>query len=274
MEKLQSALAKAREKRGASGGTARPAAVTDRPSSETAQGHARKWEGLSPLDLDLDVLTRNRVVTLSAGPAATHFDVLRTKIILTMRRHGWRRVAVTSPTALCGKSTTIANLCAGFSRQPDIKAILFDLDLRRPALHKILGYRPANSITRLLREEVSLGEQAVRISDNVALSLASGASKDPTQYLLSDQTVQVLDGIEAAHQPDLMLFDMPPLLAGDDTRAFLKDVDCAILIVRAEETTATQIKVCQQEIAEHTNFMGAVLTQVRHLRDVDEDGYY
>ncbi|MGB7406233.1 MAG: CpsD/CapB family tyrosine-protein kinase, partial [Pacificimonas sp.] len=197
-----------------------------------------------------------------------------TKIILAMRRNGWRRLAITSPTALCGKSTTIANLCAGFSRQPDIKTILFDLDLRRPALHKILGYRPANSITKLLCQEVSLTEQSVRIGGNVALSLASGPASDPTQYLLSDQTVKVLDEIEAAHQPDLMMFDMPPLLVGDDTRAFLKEVDCAILIVRAEETTTAQIKACQQEISEQTNLLGAVLTQVRYLSDVKEDDYY
>jgi Mrp family chromosome partitioning ATPase len=275
VEKLQSALAKARQKRG----TTDPAVKTpdaEPPKSVSGSGMvpAKKWEGLIPLELDPEVLTRNRVVTLNAVPEATHFDILRTKIILTMRRHGWRRLAITSPTALCGKTTTIANLCAGFSRQPDIKTILFDLDLRRPALHKLLGYHPATSITKLLREEVRLEEQAVRISDNVALSLASGPAKDPTQYLMSDQTVKVLDDIEATHQPDLMLFDMPPLLVGDDTRAFLKNVDCAILIVRAEETTAAQIKVCQQEIGEHTNMLGAVLTQVRYLRDVKEDDYY
>lgn len=275
MEKLQSALAKAREKRGANTPVADPPTGGDqegRPVSEATA--ATKWEGLTPLDLDEDLLIRNRVVTLAASPDAVHFDILRTKIILSMRRHGWRRLAITSPTALCGKTTTIANLAAGFSRQPDIKTILFDLDLRRPALHKVLGYRPANSITKLLREEASLAEQAVRIEDNVALSLASGPAKDPTQYLLSDQTVRVLDRIETNHQPDLMLFDLPPLLVADDARAFLKNVDCAILIVRAEETTAAQIKVCQEEISEHTNLLGAVLTQVRYLRDVDEDDYY
>jgi protein-tyrosine kinase len=69
-----------------------------------------------------------------------------------------------------------------------------------------------------------------------------------------------------------MIFDLPPLLVGDDTRSVLKDVDCALLVARSDVTTVAQIDTCEREIAEHTNMLGVVLNQ---CRDPDDDfGYY
>jgi protein-tyrosine kinase len=70
----------------------------------------------------------------------------------------------------------------------------------------------------------------------------------------------------------MMIFDLPPLLVGDDTRSMLKDVDCALLVVQSGFTTVSQIDTCEREIAEHTNMLGIVLNQ---CHDPDDDfGYY
>ena len=65
-----------------------------------------------------------------------------------------------------------------------------------------------------------------------------------------------------------MIFDMPSILVGDNTRAFLKNVDCALIIVRANGTRYGHFDACEREIAEHTNVLGVVLNafQTRDVR--------
>jgi Mrp family chromosome partitioning ATPase len=267
MEKLQLALEKARQKRQDPAPVA--SAPVDRPVArgrEERQGFretAPLWHALTAVELDPRLMTKNRVFAPGGGEAATEFDLLRTKALLQMRKNGWRRLAITSPTMGCGKTTTAANLALGFTRQLDKSVILFELDLRRPSLSGMLGVRPEFGVRDLLQGSVDFAHQALRVGDNVALSLSYASSKDSSQLLLRDATARQIDAIESAYQPDLMIFDLPPMLASDDTTAFLKNVDCVLLIAGAEITTTSQVDTCEREIAEHTNVLGVVLNKCR-----------
>ena len=229
---------------------------------------------LAQISLDTEELARRRVVSLQGGPNATDFDLLRTKVLLTMRKNGWKRIAITSPTAGCGKTTTAANLALGFTRQPDKSVILLEMDMRRPSLAKTLGFTPEFDVSDLLNGRVDFVRQAVRAGDNVALSVNASATKDTSQLLMRDTTSAQIDTIEGTYQPDLMIFDMPPMLMSDDTTAFLKNVDCALLIAGAESTTVSQVDTCEREIAEHTNVLGVVLNKCRFPEEETVYGYH
>ncbi len=56
-----------------------------------------------------------------------------------------------------------------------------------------------------------------------------------------------------------MIFDMPSILVSDNTRAFLSNVDCAVIIARANNTRYGHFDACEREIAEYTNVLGVVL---------------
>lgn len=257
MEKLQKALEQAREQR---------ARVVDAPTERMqskVSNSAERWAGLTPFTPETATLKRNRIVTHTSGHEAAPYDVLRTKIILQMRREGWRRLAITSARSGFGKTTTCCNLLIGLTRQPDIHAIFCELDLRRPSMRKIFATTPPHDITQMLTGEVAFGDQALRVKDNVALSIAQAPSHDPSRFLLSDQTEAQLQTIETQYKPDLMVFDLPPMMAGDDAPAFLSKVDCALIVAQAEKTTVAEIDRSEREIAEHTNVLGVVLNQCR-----------
>lgn len=278
MEKLQNAIEKARRKRGADGSSPSSAAVRPRKAAEPANGRARpgatRWQALEKFSPDADLLTRNRVVSLNAGEAATSFDILRTKILLQMRENNWTRLAITSPHPACGKTTIACNLAMGMTRQPDLRAMLFDLDLRRPGVARTLGHTPAHSIREMMEDKIEFADQAMRVGENLAISMARSPMNDPTSLLLDQATADKLDEIEEGYKPDLMIFDLPPLLTGDDTRAFLKNVDCALLVLRAEETKTSQADTSEKEIAKYTNVLGMVLNSCRHTDDSQGYGYY
>lgn len=284
MEKLQQALQKARADR-AEAGHGKPEAPAGASGSLDAQRSehaidqvtpatpADIWGTLPQVIPDPAHLTRHRIVTQSYTSTAMPFDILRTKVVLQMRKHGWRRLAITSATPTCGKSTITCNLAMGLSRQSDLHAIAMELDLRAPALAKMLGVTPPRDITRVLSGEASFAEQALRLGERVALSLAKGPVADPTRFLFSQQIDDAIAEIETAYEPDLMIFDMPPVLVSDDTRAFLGKVDCAMIVVRAEKTTIAQIDACEREIAEQTNVLGVVLNQTRFFENEAGYGY-
>lgn len=271
MEKLQKALQKARDQRGLAGAaTSSPAAA--RSPVEQADGRTAAeaaWDNIDLFEPDPKLLDKNLLLSLQADPRAQPFDILRTKAQIMMRKNGWSRLAVTSPTSACGKTTMACNLALGFSRQSDIRVILFELDLRRPNIARLLDRQPKHDVTDMLAKDVPFSEQAIRVSNNVAISMSRKPSTDPTSILFNQRTHSTLAEIEATYAPDLMIFDLPPILVSDDTRAFLKDVDCTLIVAKAEATSIAQIDACEREVAEHTNVLGVVLNQCRHVTDTD-----
>ncbi len=271
MERLQAALEKARASRGTPSNRVRkPGPSTPR----SAVGLSDAWETLTRIELSQPRLKRNRVVATDGGGDAAGFDLLRTKMLQQMRTNRWKRVAITSPGGGCGKTTIAANLAASLTRQAEISVIVFDLDLRRPSMAKLLGVQGQHSCWEVLSGEVEFQEQAVRISDNVALSLNQQAARNPAELLSSGRTAEVIDRIEAAYRPDVMLFDMPPMLVTDDNLAFMRNVHCALLIAGAESTTVHQVDVCERDLAEQTNVMGVVVNKCRYMGADQNYDYY
>jgi capsular exopolysaccharide synthesis family protein len=282
MEKLQKALQKAREQRSSQnnwtkqGDLASAAATVPHTSSQTddAQGCELLWEALKPFNPSQKAIERNRIVAASAGPLATSFDILRTKTQLLMQKNNWSRLGITSPSEACGKTTLACNLAFSFARQSEMRVVLMEFDLRQPSMSQVLAATPKHDITEMLSGDVPFADQVLRIGDNVAVAMATKTSQEATSILQRRQTHATLAKIEEIYAPDLVIFDLPPLLVGDDTRAFLKDIDCSILVARAEATTVAQIDTCEREIAEHSNFLGVVLNQYRYAEDVGDYGAY
>lgn len=273
MEKLQAALEKARTARGISSPEARKKpGVVARHTAKNTLPQNNLWEALTPFDVSDKHLNEHRVVTRHAGPSAAPFDILRTKVLLQMRQNGWKRLAITSPMPSSGKTTTACNLALGLGRQRDLRAILMDLDLRDPSVHSFFETAPAHGISDLLAGRVDFADQALRIGDNVACSMARKSESDPTRLLLAEETVDVIEHIETTYKPDIMIFDLPSVLVNDDTRAFLKNVDCALIVARANTTRYSQFDTCEREISEQTNVIGTVLNAYMNADSLSEQG--
>jgi len=274
MEKLQDALNKARAKRNTLAGSPGPQISGGAGAARMPQasGPAEElWAALPEAELDIKHLNKRHVVSHSYTRESSAFDILRTKVVLQMRKHGWRRMAITSATPVCGKTTVSCNLAIGLSRQTELQSIVMDFDLRNPSMSKMLGVAPPRDMTKLLEGEVPFAEQALRVGPSVAISMTKRSVVDPTSDLLGINTETILSQIERDYAPDLMIFDTAPIMVSDDTRAFLSQVDCAMVVACAERTTIAQIDACEREIAEHTNVIGVVLNQARFM---DEDQGY
>lgn len=280
MERIQNAIAKARATR--STGAARPEGMPAPPTSVPMQPEAmaeaaardEAWALLTPLTLSHSHLTKRRIVTVNGGHEASHFDAMRTKVIQAMRANGWKRLAITSPTAGCGKSTIAANLAFSLGRQADLRTILAEIDFRRPSMSKTLGFSSKGDLSAVLEGKIGFGAAASRYGYNLALATNTRPVRDAAELLQSPLTAANLTEIESQYAPDLMLFDMPPMLLTDDAMAFAGQVDCVLLVAAAESTTVKEIDSCEREIASQTNVLGVVLNKCRYMGPEYGYGYY
>jgi len=261
MEKLQAALQKARARR-----ETRPEESVARstPVRRAQSGSSRhRWEELKEIALSGQALTHHRIVTQVASEEAAPFDILRTKVLFQMRQNGWKRLAITSPMPKSGKTTAACNLALGLGRQSGLNSMLFDLDLKDPSVNNFLGYSSTAPISDMLLGRTSFPDHGVRIGDNIAVAGSGRSESDPTRILLSSKTESTIDAIQSAYNPDIMIFDTSSILVSDNARAFLKNVDCALIITRANNTRYGHFDACEREVAEYTNVLGVVLNAFR-----------
>lgn len=271
MERLQEAIQKARAQQTSKNVPHEKAPAAVNPSSTPKIDEA--WSNLTRFNPDIKILKRNRIVATEGSPEAIPYDMLRTRSLQKLHKEGWKRVLVTSPNTGCGKTSTCCNLAVSLGRNPRLRTIIFDLDMRRPSVGKLFGHNSHSSFHSVLEDRVSFEDNAVRIGSNLAICTNRTPVHHPAELLQSDKTAKLLDEIDKKYQPDVMLFDLPPMLSNDDTMSFIRKTDCALLIAAAETTTIEQIDICEQDLANEIPMLGVVLNKCRYTEKKKDNKY-
>ena len=227
------------------------------------------WSRLPHLPVNAASLDQQLVITASrTDPAHSAFDVLRTRLVQALADKGWTRVAITSPTAGCGKSFTAINLAITLSRYDDCRTVLMDMDMRKHGLMRYLGVKNAPAIGDYLRglsplenHFCRLGANALQLGDNLAIALNGRAESYAAELFHQAKTGDVLDEMEEALEPEVILFDLPPALAQDDVIAFRPHFDCVLMVVGGGITTAEEVREATRRIGEDKPILGVVLNK-------------
>ena len=271
VERLRHAIEKAREQRGEA---ETPSSSHAKPRVEpvSAPEEPGVWEALEEINLDPEHLASSRVVTLEkTDPAHIPFDLLRTRLVKVLRDNGWRRVAVTSASKGCGKTMVSTNLAFSFARQTDFKSLLVDMDMRAPHVASTLGVRNAPNIAWYLSGRSPLEGYLRRYGRNLALALNRERVRDSAEMIHDEQTGRMLNEMIEKLDPDVVIYDLPPMLVGDDAMAFLPKVDCTLLVAAAGQTTAREIEDCERLFSGQTNFLGVLLN--KSTTSINREGY-
>ncbi|MFN3969830.1 MAG: CpsD/CapB family tyrosine-protein kinase [Gemmobacter sp.] len=225
---------------------------------------ARVWASLTsvapdPLRMEGNGLFPNP----SSNPAATAFDILRTRTLLAMQDHGWRRIAVTSPTHGCGKSLVAANLALSLARRPDSRTILLDLDLRRPGLGTLFGLRETAALRDMLMGRQTIEGQLLRVGRGLALGLNGRAESGAAEILQSADAAECVAAMLDLLEPGAIIMDVPPALLSDDVMAALPLFEAVLLVADGTRTTAAEITSCERMFSGHLPILGVVLNRAQ-----------
>ncbi len=199
-------------------------------------------------------------------PTARAFDILRTRLLQTLKHEGWRRVAIVAPTSGCGATFTATNLALSLARVPDSRTVLMDMNMRDPGVKSALDIAAPGRQQEFLDGQLAVQHHLVRCSDTLAVGLADAAGNNAAELLQSQACGEALDAMIDDVQPDVVLYDLPPVLAHDDLTAFMGQIDGVLLVSDGEQTTADQIKACEKIIGGHVPLLGVILNRGRGSR--------
>ena len=216
------------------------------------------------LPIDPRALEANRIVAWNKrDPRTAAFDMLRTKALREMASHGWRSLAVTSPTDGCGKTTVAINLALSIAQQGSPEVLLTDLDLRKPRLAACLGIEPKLDISAFLEGRGPLTSYLVSAGGARLWVLPNLGIRDNATELLTQSAADALfSGANVDATPRLRIYDLPPLLMTDDALAVLPRVDCALVVLGERVTRKSDVTDALRLLA-GTNVLGVVLNMSR-----------
>lgn len=228
------------------------------------------WNDMGHISVNEALLDRNLVITATRNdPAHSMFEVLRTRLMNALSDNGWRRVAITSPTADCGKTFTAVNLAIALSRYDSCRTVLLDMDMRRPGdMAQMLGARAPGSMARFLRGAsavdthlMRMGQNLLNIGANLAIGLNDRVESYASEILKHTETARVLDRMTSDLQPDIVLYDLPSVLEHDDVLAFREHIDAVLLVSGGGTTTSEQLQEVMRRLGEGTPLLGVVLNR-------------
>lgn len=203
---------------------------------------ARAWASLNAVVPDEAVMAGNGLFPRPDhdGPAQ-RFDLLRTQILHALADRGWSRIGVTAPRRGAGASFVAANLALSFARRPDGRTVIVDLDLRHPALAMRLGLAEVPPLRGYLLEGQPLESQFLRFGSGLALGLNGQPEADPASVLHARACDLALDAISVQLEPGLVIFDLPPLLEGDEVLSLKGQLDAVILVSDGTSTSPAEL---------------------------------
>ncbi|MEM8698159.1 MAG: CpsD/CapB family tyrosine-protein kinase, partial [Pseudomonadota bacterium] len=220
------------------------------------------WEALEEIEFDPEHLERNRVISHAKNePAYVAFEVLRTRILRVFRKHGWTRLGITSATKSCGKTFASTNLALSMSRQQNSRTILFDMDLRVPNVSRVLGIKRPEPARWFLNGDISADKFLRRSGHNLALGLNAERVRDSAELILDPCVPKALNEMYETYQPDVVIYDLPPMLACDDVIGFVPQVDCVLLVVGGGHTKSSEVSECERLLSEQTHLLGVLLNK-------------
>jgi capsular exopolysaccharide synthesis family protein len=170
--------------------------------------------------------------------AAEQYRVICHGIEQMHREAGFSVMAVSSPTAGDGKTTTAINLAGALAQTSKSSVLLVDLDLRHPSVGNLLSLTQARNegvVGALLDATLSLDDIVQqRPPFNVAVLTAGSLSTSPHEILESPRLGMLLE--EARQRYDYVVLDTPPLLPFLDNRFLEQWIDGFVVVVAAHRT--------------------------------------
>lgn len=190
------------------------------------------------------------------------FDLLRTQILTKVDEFGWRTIGIASPTQGCGCTTVTLNLAFSLARQTDLRIAVVDLNLKRPGVSKALNVYAPRDLADYFTGGCRLRDCFIGVSDNLWMGLSGQPLENSSEMLRENANQPFLAQIMQGLAPDIILFDLPPMLESDDTLVLLPVLQAFVLVAASGTTAAREIMDCTVNLEDHTAFLGIVLNKV------------
>jgi Mrp family chromosome partitioning ATPase/capsular polysaccharide biosynthesis protein len=182
-----------------------------------------------------------------AGLPAQAREAYRTiQVQLDQWRRGPQVIAIVSPNAGDGKTTTALNLALALVAAGR-RVIVVEFDLRRPDMAQMLRVPAADGLLSLGTSSRRLDEILVSPAEMHGLQVAvagTGAGEDVMVSALTERLPELLD--EATRLADYVIVDTPPLGEVSDALGVVPLAHDVIVVARPDNTTRAGLRLVRE----------------------------
>lgn len=242
-------------------------------TSDAAVVEEIKYTSSKSIILSPELLRENRIITgLDDGPVVDTYGLLRTRILKVMRQNNWKTIGITSPNSSAGKTVTAINLSISIAQDHNYSVLLVDSDLRKPGVKKTLGIEPESGLSDYLSDKKGLEDIFFYTQVKHLVMVPTNQVQGGTSELLSSPRMKrFVEQAKARYPERIVVFDLPPILVGDDVVALSQNLDALLLVVEDGKTQSDELQHAI-DLLQDVNVIGVVLNKARAT--VNQSEYY
>ncbi len=175
------------------------------------------------------------VPELSRTPFAVveSYKNLRTNLVSILAKTNGKSLAISSPYAAEGKSTTALNIAITLA-QLNKKVVVLDTDSRKPTIHKKAKIANEKGCMDILLGTHTIEEVAVAYNNFLDIIPSGTKVKNPSELFSSVNFDKLLEQLEDRY--DYIILDTPPINIVADPLIIAQKCNAFVMIVRAGVT--------------------------------------
>jgi len=224
----------------------------------------------APIEIHSDNPNAQKLVTASVWqPSFNEYRHLAATLLQSHAEKPGFSLLVTSAVPGEGKTLTSANLALTLADAYDRRVLLIDADMRRPALHTLLGVQNGPGLGECLKQGRYVASAGVNLGKGLTLLPAGRPERDPVGQLSSPRFKEFLDDV--SKQFECVVFDTPPAVLLPDAELLTAVVDSVLLVVQAGRTPYQQVQRAVASLGRE-RITGVILNQM--VADGSRDKQY
>jgi len=211
----------------------------------------------------ITINSANRLLATIAEPhsaVSEQYRKLKSRLVLLTNEDKFRNLLmVTSAMTGEGKSFTAANLALSMAQEYDRTVLLVDADLRRPSIHRYLGFEQNIGLSDCLQDGIDIGEALTKTNFNKLSVISAGREvAKPLELFASKKMQELMAEIKNRYSDRYVIIDTPPLLPFAETRSLAHIVDGVVFVIQEGVTTQESV-IEAMEILKGCPVLGMVL---------------
>lgn len=202
------------------------------------------------------------------------YKSLRTNLKFVTAAENAHSFVITSALSYECKSNISINLAVTLAGE-NKKVVVIDGDMRKPAIHRMLGlHNNGRGLSSLLSGDSDLSSCIVHLDQLGFDILPVGAVPPNPTELLSQGRMKNLIEVLRAHY-DYLIVDAPPISVVTDAAIIGGLVDGAILVVRSDYAPVEMVKLAKKKLEDvAVKIFGVVISRFDAKKSRASSGYY
>jgi succinoglycan biosynthesis transport protein ExoP len=196
---------------------------------------------------------------------------IRTSILLSFSEKPPKKIAISSPNPIEGKTTTVINTAIALS-QTGAKVLIIDTDMRKPRIHKIFNEENGVGLSNFLSGHGEL-ESIIKKTEipNLYYIPSGPIPPNPSELIGSKLFKSMMESL--GERFDHLVLDSPPVLGFADSIILSTAVDGVILVVLGGKTPRETLQRAKEILHQvNAKILGVVINRVDIQRS--DYGYY